>query len=443
MMIAMVDSLSPATQISVGNVLVGLAVSTSCALVGCFLVLRRMSLLGDAISHAVLPGLVIGFMISGTRDLPPMLIGAVLAGLLTTYLTQALARRAQLDEDAGMGIVFTSLFALGVILITSYHSQVDLDPGCVLYGALETSGLDTVTILGLEPPRQLIPLSVMLLIDLVFVLVLWKELKISSFDPALATTLGLSAGLMHYVLMTLVACTTVASFEAVGSILVIAMLIVPGATAHLLTDRLGRFVMIAVGSSWVSTIGGYALADTFDTNAAGMMTVASGALFGGVVLVAPRHGLLARWTRNLRLGLRIVQEDLLSHFYRYQEREHEVEDRPEDSSAPVPVPVDASKGTRGSWLARKVALRVLLWRRDLEKAAGLLRLTPQGLERARQLIRTHRVWESFLQQDLDLPLDHLHEPAHRMEHYVTPELADRIVEKLEKPDRDPHGRKIP
>lgn len=433
-----VDALTTNQQITFWNLCVAIAVCSSCSLVGCFLVLRGLSLLGDAISHAVLPGLVIGFMVSGTRDLGPMLVGAVIAGLLTTLLTQALSRRGQVEGDAGMGIVFTTMFALGVVLLSRFHSQVDLDPGCVLYGQLEASALDLRSIWGWEVPRQLVPLGLVFAVDVAVVLALWKELKITAFDPALATSLGISAAGVHYVSMTVVACTTVASFEAVGSILVIAMLIVPGATAHLLTDRLGSFVLVALVTSWLAAIGGYLLADTLDTNAAGMIAVAAGGLFAIAVVAAPQHGLAVRWIRRARLGLRIVSEDLLAHLYRYQERA----ERTGEASIPMGA-TELRRELRGAWLVRRAALAMLSLRRLVTRTDGLLQLTPAGLERARQVVRTHRLWESFLEQNLDLPLDHLHEPAHRMEHYLTPGFADQILENLDQPERDPHGRRIP
>ncbi|MEM7167748.1 MAG: metal ABC transporter permease [Planctomycetota bacterium] len=433
MLAASLFELSPAGEITFWNIAVSLAVSSSCALIGCYLVLRRMSLLGDAISHAVLPGLVIGFMISGSRDLTPMLIGAVAAGLLTAYLTEVLFRRARIDADASMGVVFTTLFSIGVILITLYHSQVDLDPGCVLYGQLEASAIDTRPLFGVELPRQLPPLLVVLAAVVLFLVAFWKELKITSFDPAMATTLGMSAGVIHYLLMTMVACTTVACFEAVGSILVIAMLIVPGATAHLLTDRLGPFVVTALVVSWIAAVGGYLGADALDLNAAGSITVALGIVFFVVAIAAPKHGIAVRWLRTALLSLRIAQEDILARLYRYQEREYD----------PAHAPTEASGGPKVAPAIRFLATRTLLWSRWLQRQGGVVQLTERGTNRARELIRSHRVWESYARENLDLPLDHLHASAHRVEHFITPELASEIREGLADPERDPHGREIP
>ena len=224
----------------------GVLSAMSCALLGNFLLLRRQSMMGDAISHAVLPGLAIAFLISGSRESLPMLIGAILIGIFTTLLIQAIDKISGLDRGASMGVVFTTLFAIGLILIRQAADQVDLDPGCVLYGAIELTPLDTTMVFGHEIPNAAVTNGAMLVANLAFVVVFYKELKITSFDPALATTIGISAGLMHYLLMTLVAATTIAAFESVGSILVIAMLIVPGAAAHLLTDRMGRMLAISL-----------------------------------------------------------------------------------------------------------------------------------------------------------------------------------------------------
>ena len=287
-------------------VIVGILGAMSCALLGNYLVLRRMSMMGDAISHAVLPGLAIAFLVSGSRESLPMLIGAVLIGVLTTLFIQAIDKLSGLDKGASMGVVFTTLFALGLILIRQAADHVDLDPSCVLYGAIELTPLDTYLMFGYEIPRAAVTNGAMLLINLLFVLLFFKELKITSFDPALATGLGISARFMHYVLMTLVAMTTVAAFEAVGSILVIAMLVVPPATAFLLAERLESMMILALVFAVLSAVGGHLGAITIppmfgfpDTNTSGMMAVAAGTLFGVCALISPKKGLMARLQRRV------------------------------------------------------------------------------------------------------------------------------------------------
>jgi len=287
-------------------VLTGMLCAMACAVLGNFLVLRHMSMMGDAISHAVLPGLAIAFLITGSRASVSMFIGAAVVGALTAVFTQWVSHFGNVDRGASMGIVFTTLFAIGLLLIVQAADRVDLDQGCVLYGAIELTPLDVLfqfRIGGIDigVPRAFVILGVVLLLNVGFVVLFFKELRLSSFDPALATTLGFNAGTMHYLLMTMVAITTVASFEAVGSIIVIAMLVVPAATAHLLTDRLSTMVVwsmvIAAGCAAVGHVAAITVPKLFgfeDTSTSGMMAVVSGVVFGVTVVVAPRYGLIAR-----------------------------------------------------------------------------------------------------------------------------------------------------
>lgn len=268
--------------------------SVACALVGCFLVLRRMSLLGDAISHAILPGLAAAFMLTGTRSAGAMLIGAMVVGVMTAVLSSWLGRISRVPEDSSMGVVFTTLFAIGVVMITMVASSVDLDPGCVLYGLAEFTALDTVRVMGVETPRALVWLGGMMVVNIALVTVFYKELKIVCFDPMLATTLGISAAAVHYGLMTLVAATVVASFEAVGSVLVVVMLVAPGATAHLLTDRLGRMLWLASFIAALTAVLGYVLAVKFNTSVAGMIATTGLGVFVLAAVGSPRYGVVGR-----------------------------------------------------------------------------------------------------------------------------------------------------
>jgi len=292
----------------------GLLASVACALVGCFLVLRRMSLMGDAISHAVLPGIIAAFLVSKSLDALPMFIGAAIIGVAVASLSEVIHRLGRVESGASMGIVFTVMFAMGVLMLARIeHTSaqgVHLDADCVLYGAMENvlwlgapqterfwSGLLSAEALG-DLPRQIITLAIVCALDVVFVVALFKELRISSFDPGLAKAQGISPSLMHYLLMTMVAITTVASFEAVGSILVVAMLIVPGLCAHLLTDRLATMLWLSALLAMMSSSGGYAIAATLNVNSAGMIGVALGAVLSLIALFAPRHGWLARRRRQ-------------------------------------------------------------------------------------------------------------------------------------------------
>lgn len=289
------------TSIDTWIVVTGVLCAMACALPGCFLVLRKMSMMGDAISHAVLPGLAIAFLVGGTRASLPMFLGAAVTGVLTAVFTQWIGRFANVDRGAAMGVVFTTLFAIGLVLIVQAADHVDLDPGCVLYGAIEFTPLDTVIIGGLELPRAAAVNGGVLLFNAIVIALLYKELKLSAFDPALAETLGFSSSFLHYLLMTMVAVTTVAAFESVGSIIVIAMLIVPAATAQLLTRRLLPMlllgVVLAAASAVLGHLGALLLPPLlgFDsTTTSGMMAFAAGVIFILAWVFAPREGLIMR-----------------------------------------------------------------------------------------------------------------------------------------------------
>lgn len=311
------------------TVVVGALCAVACALPGCFLVLRRMSMMGDAISHAVLPGLAIAFLVTSARASVAMFVGAAVVGVLTAVFTQWISRFGKVDRGAAMGIVFTTLFALGLILIRQAADHVDLDPGCVLYGSLENTPLDTVPgIYGvpleslghpmfsagdivrapIQTPRAVWIVGSVLLVNIGVIALFFKELRISSFDPELASTLGIPANLIHYLLMTVVAITTVAAFESVGSIIVIAMLIVPPATAFLLTTRLsvmlGLSVVIGILAAILGHVGALSIPPALGfrgTVSSGMMAGAAGFLFVLAWLFSPQQGLLT--TRAMKGGL--------------------------------------------------------------------------------------------------------------------------------------------
>lgn len=279
-------------------ILTGALAGGACALLGTFLVLRRMSMLGDAISHSVLPGIAIAFLITQSRASVPMLLGAAALGVLTTFLVETLHRRGGLQQDASIGVTFTWLFAVGVILISRYVRSVDLDQDCVLYGDIAYVPLYLVTLGGVVLPESVVMLGGIFLLNLLFVLIGYKELKITSFDPALATSLGISATLWHYLLMGMVSVTTVGAFWSVGAILVVALLIAPAATAWLLTDKLNRMLLYAVFISVVSSIAGYYLALWLDGSPAGAMAVASGVCFALALFFSPTHGVIAKKFRT-------------------------------------------------------------------------------------------------------------------------------------------------
>lgn len=419
-------------------VVIGCLCAASAALLGNFLVLRRMSMLGDAITHAVLPGIAAAFFISESRNSVIMFVGAVIVGLLTAVFTEWIRTVGKVDEGASMGVVFTSLFALGLVMLVAAADHVDLDPKCVLYGALDLTPLDTVGIGGGEIPRAAIVLSVVLFLNLAFVVLFFKELKISSFDPALATTMGFSAKTMHYLLMVLVSITAVASFESVGSILVVAMFVVPAAAAYMLTDRLAVMiffsVIIAVASGSLGHIAALEVPTWFgfrSTTTAGPMAVVSGLLFLLAALFGPRYGVVVKWIRRQSLSWRILCDDIVAILYRAKERD-----------TAMPGLAGLTDELHASSLAIRSALLMLRRKGDVD-ASEKPKLTPQGIDRARELVRSHRLWEQYLVVETGAETDRIHSHAERWEHFTDRPLRDELDRATEAPDIDPHGSPIP
>lgn len=273
-------------------------VGLSCGLIGVFLILRKMAMMADAISHTVLLGIVSAYLVTQELSGPHMLLGAILAGLLTAFLVQWL-QSLQIEHHAAMGIVFTTLFAIGVILIsTAVGKNAHLDVQHALMGEITFIPFKMISLplIG-EIPEATAMLAFACLIVLFAVIIFYKEWKITSFDPGLAASLGLPVVLLHYVFMSLVSVTTVASFDAVGAIMVVAMLITPAASAYLWTDRL--FVMLILSSSFgvISAIVGYVIAAWIDTSISGSMAFATGLVFLISFLLSPKHGLIAGYVR--------------------------------------------------------------------------------------------------------------------------------------------------
>ncbi|MEQ8242756.1 metal ABC transporter permease [Fulvivirga sp.] len=283
-------------------ILAGSFVATACGLLGCYLILRKMAMVGDAISHAVLPGIVLAFLFTGSRDSVTMVIGAGIIGVLTTFLIEFFHKKGKLQTDASIGVTFTWLFAIGVILISVFAGKVDLDQDCVLYGEIAYVPIDLwITNAGVVMgPRVLYISGTVLLIILIFIAVGYKELFLTTFDPAYATAVGISTVLWHYLLMGAVSITTVASFESVGAILVVALLIAPPATAYLLTENLFKMMVLTTIIGVLVSITGYYLAVATDGSIAGAMATMAGLFFGLAFLFSPTEGYLVK---KLRKGI--------------------------------------------------------------------------------------------------------------------------------------------
>jgi len=262
-------------------VLMGFLVTLACGLVGNFLVLRKISMVGDATSHSILPGIAVAFLISQSRHPLIMFAGALVAGVVASVLIEIVHRRSRIKEDAAIGVVFSTLFAVGVVLISLYAADVDLDADCVLYGELVSVGAEPRAIIaGIElAPMSVCIMGVVCVGVIVLLLLFYKELLVTSFDPALAITLGLRPGVIHYGLMCVLSLVIVSAFRSVGAILVVAMLILPGATAFLLVQRLPAMLWLSVLHSILCAIGGMHLAVWLNCSVGAAMVVTGTLLF--------------------------------------------------------------------------------------------------------------------------------------------------------------------
>lgn len=421
-------------------VVAGILCAVAASLPGNFLVLRRMSLLGDAISHAILPGLAVAFLISESRASVPMFVGAVIVGVLTALFTEWIRDFGEVDEGASMGVVFTTLFALGLTMIVRAADSVDLDPGCVLYGAIELTWLDTIRVGSFELPRVVLTLSIVTVLNAAFVVVFFKELRLSAFDPALATSLGFNARWMHYLLMIDVAITAVACFETAGNILVVAMFVVPPATAFLLTQRLSSMIVVSVVVAILSAIMGHVSALVVphwfgfrSTSTSGMMALTAGLIFLLASLFAPRNGVLARIVRRQKLSLRILSEDLIALLYRLDEKHAGCSTTLEQLRSKL------FSGALSSWLL----MRRHVYKGRVNRTMSGFQLTDQGRRLGAELVRSHRLWEQYLVTEGGVSVDRIHGQAEKLEHFTGRDLRDRLQQETSAPSTDPHGRPIP
>ncbi len=302
------------TSFQIETQLIASLVAIACVIPGVFLVLRKMALISDAISHSVLPGFVIGFFISHDVNSPILIFFGALFGVLTVVLVEYIQKTKLVKEDTAIGLVFPALFSIGVLMISKNASDVHLDMDAVLVGELAMAPLDRVFIDGVDyGPKALWTIGTILLISASLLFFFFKELKISTFDVGLAASLGFSPVLIHYVLMTVSSVTIVGSFDAVGAILVIALMIAPSATAYMLTNDLKKMLFLAMFFGVFASISGYWIASILDTSIAGSMTAVLGIVFLLVYLFAPRKGVISVLLRNKQQSKEVLLLSLLTY----------------------------------------------------------------------------------------------------------------------------------
>jgi manganese/zinc/iron transport system permease protein len=275
-------------------------VATACGLLGPLLVLRGQALMSDAVAHAVLPGIVLVFILFATRAPLPVIAGAAAFGVICVLAIDALRATGLIRVDAAIGIVFPALFAVGVLGITTFASGAHIDLDATIYGEIAFAPFRTVEIAGVEVARSIVLLGAIVLANALLLSVLWKEIKVTTFDPEFARTVGFSPRLLSRLLLVAVAVTAVIAFESVGAILVVTMLIVPAAAAYLLAQRLLPLIALTIAIGWVAAIGGYESARALDASIAGAMGLVASICFVAALLLSPRYGIVARAIQRRR-----------------------------------------------------------------------------------------------------------------------------------------------
>lgn len=392
-------------------------VGVICGILGVFIVLRNMSLIGDALAHAILPGVVLAVIFVGGSVIS-FFYGSVLAGLVTVIIITWIQQNVSTKNDAAIGIVFTTMYSIGVIGISRVSSEgVHLDLKDFLVG----------NVLGVSNEDLYLTLGVLIYVVLSVVL-LYRYLFAITFQSVIAKTMGIPVQMIHYFLMLLLSFAVVASVRTVGIILEVAMLITPAATAILLFKRLHQVIIASGLIGLLATTSGLLVAIALDAPPAPMMAVVAALFYLVAVFFAPKKGLFFKMHRRNQLQRKIRWEDIIKQAYRLNENE----------------------GLTISNLSERLQLNTAQLQRSLNllKNKGFfekneLQLTDKGRDAGKQLVRAHRLWETYLVEKLGLAEHQIHEDAEKYEHLLSEELVDEVEDRLGYPETDPHGSPIP
>lgn len=409
----------------------------SCGLLGSFLVVRKLSLLGDTLSHSVLPGIAAGFLVASGRNMPLLLLGALLAGLLSVWVVSLLKHTTKLKEDALLGLVLTGFYSLGAVLFT-WIQQLPLSGkgglNAFLFG--QAAALD---------PADLWWLGALTLITVLFVILFYKELLITAFDPIFSKVSGFPPAVVYPLLMTFVAAAVVIAMEKVGIVLVSALLILPPVTARLHTHYFPRLLLLSVVVATLSAISGVFISTSAPRLALGPLIVLSAAaLLLLSLLFSRRYGMVQRLIQKSRRRTRIQRENTLK--WVYQAGEPQTGERPVISLSRVANRANRNLHQIERKLERLKRHGLIDWVSETKPSFSgqrTLSLTPSGWKEAQRIIRNHRLWELYLTNRAAFPSDHVHESAEAMEHELPEDIVQRLTEILDHPETDPHGRQIP
>lgn len=391
------------------------------SVVGCLVVLRRMAFLGDALSHAMIAGVAGGYLVMKLlfgveASAPGMLLGSLIAAVLTVGLIGFVSRVSRVKEDTAIGIMYTGVFALGVVFVSIFRHYIHIDLMHFIMG--DVLGITDVDLW----------VSAFVAAGVLTVLILFfRHFQIAAFDPVMAASIGFPVVLLDYLLTTCVSLVVVSAVSMVGVILVVGLLITPAATAYLLCDRLSRMMSLAALFGVTSVVGGLYLCVWLDTAGGGAIMVFCTLQFLVVLTFAPQYGLLARWLRQRRAVPQHVLEDILAALIRREGERvsaHNLREHVKD-----PAKLKASLGNM---------VRDQLVTSDKDG----YQLTRKGGEEASRILRAHRLWESYLDH-IGTPERDVHPRAHILEHVRDKRSMDYLDRLLGHPTQDPHGKEIP
>lgn len=385
---------------------------------GCFLILRRMALVGDALGHALLPGIALAFLVVGSKSIIPLFFGAVIAGVLYSLVLSFVQRQRRVKPDAAIGLTFTAFFGFGIVLMSyiqssSTGSQSGLDK--FLFGQAAALSSDDVQIA-----------AGLLLVSIALITLFFRQLKAMSFDPTFATAIGLNVKTLHYAMMVFITLAIVVSVQAVGVVLVSALLIIPGAAAYLLVKRLHMMIILAGMFGLVSGVIGAFLSYVLPGIPTGPVVVlAASALFGLVILFAPNDGIIPRTIRRIRRRQRMEQENLLKAAVEFGQA-----DRAGDNWISVPdfIKFDNRDLKKLLPLLKRLHSNRMLF----FDSPSQFRLTVSGAEIGERVLRNHLLWEIYLSEYTDIGTDHIHYDAERIEHVLTPDIVAHLEATLGK-----------
>jgi len=394
-------------------------VGIMCGMIGTFIVLRNMSLIGDALSHAILPGIVVAFLITGYSTIG-FFLGSVIAGLFTAFIITWIQHNVKTKNDASIGIVFTAMFSIGVIGISSLNREegVHLDLKDFLFG----------TVMGISN-EDIILTAVVCLYTIISIIVFYRYLFISTFQPTIAATMGISVKMIHYFLMLLLSFAVVSALRTVGVILVVAMLITPPATALLLSDKLKSVIALSALIGLVSAIIGLIIAILFDMPPGPAMCLVATFMYFLAGIFAPKKGLLTKFLNSQKQKKQIVIDHILRQVV-----------KPENKAISI---TSLSQKLDVSLWKLKSAINKLVNDGILSSQNNQVALTAKGNMKAEKLVRAHRLWETYLVDEIGLDDGQIHNEADKLEHYLTEEMLDEVDKKLGYPNTDPHGSPIP